>query len=199
MEISHAISDAVLTAVGVFVYFRFLRSLPPLEGYLWKSFILAVTAAAFFGCIRFLGVTEGKVISEVFQHFAGSAGAFCLILAAYSSIFNKINQQKLVLLAILIGFLCFLTIQFTDNLKLLSLISTIAIPIILIISITGLFKGNQKVALYVLLAMLSLIFATFNQNIIRLAQIDAIDIYHYLMAVALLLLGFATSRTIRTS
>ncbi len=197
MEISHAISDAVLTIIGLLVHFRFIRPLSPLNGYLWKSFILAVTAAAFFGCLRFLGIQEAKIISEVFQHFAGSAGACCLILATYATIFQKILNQKVVLLTILVGFLCFLSIQFTNNLKLLSLVSTAAIPTILLLSVIGIFKGNRNAAFMTFGGVLVLIVATFNQHIIRLNQIDAIDIYHYLMSISLLLLGLSVGRIIK--
>ena len=76
MEISHAISDSVLTLTGIFVFFQYLRKLEFNTGLLWEAFVLSIMAAAFFGVIRFLGYAPAKTVSEFFQHLAGTAGAF---------------------------------------------------------------------------------------------------------------------------
>ena len=100
MELSHAISDAVLTLVGVFVFFQYLRKLELATCLLWEAFILSVTVAAFFGIIRFLGYSQAIVISEFFQRLAGTVGAFCLVLVSFLSVMRKPVEKNTAFLSI---------------------------------------------------------------------------------------------------
>lgn len=193
MELSHAISDSVLTLSGLFVFFSYLKKLNPTTRWLWSVFILAITAAAFFGAIRFWGYPPSKAVSEVFQHFAGTTGAICLILASYRLVTRKNIAQNYIFGAIGIGLIVFLWVQISGNISLVRKTSMIAIPLVLVIGIWGFIKGKRPESVWLILGVVLLILATFNKAIAANFALDSVDVYHYLLAISILCLGKASS------
>lgn len=196
MELSHAISDAVLTLVGVFVFFQYLRKLELVTCLLWEAFILSVTVAAFLGVIRFLGYSQAIIASEFFQHLAGTVGAFCLILVSFLLVIGKPVQKNIAYIFVSIGFVIFAYVQFTNNQKVLQYVSMIAIPLVLLIGIFGLIKGNRAASSWLVLAILALILATYNKSFMPNTILDPTDVYHYLVAISLLCFGRAARHQI---
>lgn len=193
MELSHAISDSVLTLSGLFVFFSYLKKLNPTTRWLWSVFILAITAAAFLGAIRFWGYPPSKAVSEVFQHFAGTAGAICLILASYRLVTRKNIAQNYIFGAIGIGLIVFLWVQISGNISLVRKTSMIAIPLVLVIGIWGFIKGKRPESVWLILGVVLLVLATFNKAIAANFALDSVDVYHYLLAISILCLGKASS------
>lgn len=193
MEISHAISDSVLTLTGIFVFFQYLRKLEFSTGLLWEAFVLSITAAAFFGVIRFLGYAPAKTISEFFQHLAGTAGAFCLVYASFLSVQQKTASRNATYFVLVLGFIVFGIVQLTDNLKVLQIVSMVAIPLVLFIGIFGLIKGRSAVGSWLILGVLALILATFNKSFLTNSILDPTDVYHYLVAISLFCFERASS------
>ncbi len=191
MELSHAISDAVLTLVGVFVFFQYLRKLELATCLLWEAFILSVTVAAFFGIIRFLGYSQAIVISEFFQRLAGTVGAFCLVLVSFLSVMRKPVEKNTAYVFVALGFVVFAYVQFTNNQKVLQYVSMIAIPLVLLIGIFGLIKGRSAVGSWLILGVIALILATYNKSFMPNTILDPTDVYHYLVAISLLCFGRA--------
>ena len=193
MELSHAISDSTLTLAGLFVFFNYLKKLNSTTRWLWNAFILSITAAAFFGAIRFWGYPPSKAVSEVFQHFAGTTGAICLILASYGLVTRKNIAQNYILGAIGIGLIVFLWVQISDNISLVQKTSMIAIPLVLGAGIWGFIKGKRPESVWLILGVVLLILATFNKAIAANFALDSIDVYHYLLTISILCLGKASS------
>lgn len=191
MEITHAISDAVLTLTGIYVFYQYLRKLEFNSCLLWQTFVLSITAAAFFGVIRFLGYAPAKTVSEFLQHLAGTAGAFCLVYASFLSVQRKMASRNVTYIVLAIGFVSFGIVQLTDNLKVLQLVSLLAIPLILFIGIFGLIKGRSGVGSLLILGVLALILATYNKSFIPNSILDPTDVYHYLVAISLFCFGRA--------
>lgn len=196
MELSHVISDAVLTLVGAFVFFKYLRKLELVTCLLWETFILSVTAAAFFGVIRFLGYSQAIPISEFFQHLAGTVGAFCLVLVSLLLVTRKTVEKSTAYLIVAVGFVLFAYVQLANNLKVLQYVSMIAIPLVLLIGIFGLIKGRRAEGSWLVLAVLALVLATFNKSFIPNTILHPTDVYHYLLAVSLLCFGRAAKHQI---
>ena len=67
MQINHVISDLILAASGLYVFFVYLSKLNLTSTVLWESFVLSVTAAAIFGAITFAGYPDSNPISLFFQ------------------------------------------------------------------------------------------------------------------------------------
>ncbi|CAH0997188.1 hypothetical protein EMA8858_03327 [Emticicia aquatica] len=197
MELSHAISDTVLTLVGIFVFLQYLRKINFEICLLWEAFILSITAASFFGVIRFLGFTQARLISEFFQHLAGTAGAICLVFVSYLLIMSKSANKNTVYVVLCLGFSLFIYVTFTDNLSVLQYVSMIAIPLVLIIGIVGLFKGKVAEGSWLIFSVLALVLATYNKNFMPNTILDPIDIYHYLVAISVFCFGRAARHQIK--
>jgi hypothetical protein len=191
MEITHAISDSVLTLTGIYVFYQYLRKLEFNTCLLWQTFVVSITAAAFFGVIRFLGYAPAKTVSEFFQHLAGTAGAFCLVYASFLSVQRKMTSRNTTYILLILGFITFGIVQLTDNLKVLQIVSMVAIPLVLVIGIFGLIKGRSAIGSWLILGVLALILATYNKSFIPNNILDPIDIYHYLVAISLFCFGRA--------
>lgn len=194
MEISHAVSDALLTLTGMFVFFTYLKPLNPAKRLLWSMFILSITAAAFFGVFRFLGYSQARVISDFFQHVAATAGASCLVAAAYLNLSEQSLSQTYVLSIVGVGLLGFFAIELSGQKALLQWASLLAIPLVLGLGVWGLIKGPTKPSLWLVLAVLMLIIATFNTSIDLQIPIHSIDRYHYLVAISLFCFGKAAKK-----
>jgi hypothetical protein len=191
MEISHAISDSVLTLTGIFVFFQYLRKLEFNTGLLWEAFVLSIMAAAFFGVIRFLGYAPAKTVSEFFQHLAGTAGAFCLVYSSFLSVQQKTASRNITYFVLVLGFIVFGIVRLTENLKVLQIVSMLAIPLVLFIGIFGLIKSRSAVASWLISGVLALILATYNKSFMPNSILDPIDVYHYLVAISLFCFGRA--------
>jgi hypothetical protein len=193
MEITHAISDAVLTLTGIYVFFQYLRKLEFNTFLLWQTFVLSITAAAFFGVIRFLGYAPAKTVSEFFQHLAATAGAFCLVYASFLSVQRKMASRNTTYIVLILGFITFGIVQLTDKLKVLQIVTMVAIPLVLVIGIFGLIKGRSAVGSWLILGVLALMLATFNKSFMINSVLDPTDVYHYLVAISLFCFGRASS------
>lgn len=194
MEPSHALSDAVLTLVGLFVFIIYLKPLPYRERLLWSLFMLSITAAAFFGTIRFLGYPQAKTISEFFQHFAGTAGAMGLFLAVYLSR-KKVTLAPKYLVAILsITIVVFLWAHLGQKQFILKGASLVAIPAVLGVGIAEFLRTKKNKHAWLIFGICILILANFSGNIAKILRVDAINCYHYLVALSLPFFGKAASR-----
>jgi len=191
MELSHVVSDVVLTLVGLFVFFRYLYKLELAPCLLWEAFILSITGAAFFGAIRFAGYPQSNIISEFFQHLAGTVGAFCLVFVSFFLVLKRPIPINLAYVVVASGFVAFGIVKFTDNLNILSVILTIAIPLVLLIGIWALFSGSRSVGAWLILGVIALVMGTYNKSFMPNTILDPTDTYHYLLAVSVFCLGRA--------
>jgi len=191
MELSHALTDTLLTLAGIFVFFKYLMPLVPRERLLWSTFILSVTAASFFGIIRFSGYAPAKSVSETFQYLASTLGAICLVLVCYL----KISKTKLATTYMYgfmaVGTVLFLYIVLLQKPTLAQFSSMIAIPLVLALGIWGLIKGEKEFSLWLIMAVGLLILANFNQAIAPLIHIKNVDLYHCVLALSILCFGKA--------
>ena len=143
MELSHALTDALLTLAGIFVFFKYLKPLAPIERLLWSAFILSVTAASFFGVIRFSGYAPARSVSETFQHIASTLGAICLVLICYQKISKKRLSTTYLYGFVAAGIVLFLYIELFQKPALAQFSSMVAIPLMLAL-VTSLFYSKIK-------------------------------------------------------
>lgn len=195
MEPSHALSDAILTLSGAFVFFKYIRPLPQLPRVLWSGFILAVTAAAFFGTLRFLGLSPARAVSEIFQHFASTAGAICLVLVTYTGVLQQGLPRVWLLCLLGLGLLLFLGTEISQNgaIAIPQTTAMLAIPVVLMMGIWRWIKGQKPGSGGLILGVLLLVAATFSKGIAAQLGWDAIDLYHYLLAASVFCLGWQCS------
>ncbi len=191
MELSHALTDALLTLAGIFVFFKYLKPLPPIERLLWSAFILSVTAASFFGVIRFSGYGPAKSISETFQYLASTLGAICLVLVCYQKISKTRLNTTYLYSFVAAGIVLFLYIELFQKPALAQFSSMVAIPLVLVLGIWGLFKDKKAFSMWLVLAVILLILANFNKAIAPLIHVNNIDLYHCVLALSILSFGKA--------
>ena len=196
MEISHALSDSVLTLAGLFVFFRYLKKLPATLRMLWSAFILSITAASFCGAIRFWGYSPARVLSEIFQHFAGTAGAICLVLASYALITQKTIARNIAFIVIGIGVAIFIDVEISQQSAIVQTTSMIAIPLVLVTGIWGLVKGKMPQSLWLIAGVIAITTATFSKKLTGYSPFDATDTYHYLLTISILCFGKAADSAI---
>ena len=196
MEISHAISDFVLALVGLFVFFSYLRKLDLAACLLWEAFVLSVTVAAFFGGFRFLGFNYALVISEFFQHLAGTVGVFCLVFVSFFLVIRKPIARTFAYVIVALGFIAFAFVRFTGNGKIIEYISMIAIPLVLVIGIFGLIKGGNAAGSWLILAVIAIVLATYNKSFMPNSILDPVNVYHYFLAIGVLCFGRAARHQI---
>jgi hypothetical protein len=172
MEISHVISEVVLAAVGFFVFFAYLNKLKLVECLLWEAFVLSVAVAALFGAVKFAGVV----------------GAFILVL-------QKDLSSTAIYSIIGLGFLAMLIINLLGYYQAFKFIPEVCISLMMMIGFWALFKGLRTEGIFILLGTIFGILATYNKAL--KLPIDPTDMYHYLLALALLCYGFAAKKGIR--
>ncbi|SOE21527.1 hypothetical protein SAMN06298216_1988 [Spirosomataceae bacterium TFI 002] len=192
MELSHVISDGILTIVGFFVFFRFISRLELVETLLWESFILSVTVAAMFGTMRYAGVEKGDGLSLFFQHLAATVGAVGLLAAAWFGAFGRSASKTIAYVIIAIGFALFAINEAFNVPQVVQYTPLVCMPLVAVAGVVGLIKGNVKFGIFILLGVMFLTLAVFRDSLIS-SQNDAIDAYHYLLAVALICLGMAAT------
>ena len=191
MELSHALTDVLLTLAGTFVFFNYLKPLAPRERLLLSAFILSVTAASFFGVIRFLGYAPARTFSETFQHIASTLGAICLVLVCYLKISKTKLATTYLYSFVAVGMVLFLYIELLQKPALAQFSSMVAIPLVLALGIWGLIKGKKEFILWLIMAVVLIIIANFNRAIAPLMQVNNLDMYHCVLAVSILCFGKA--------
>lgn len=192
MELSHALSDSILTLAGIFVFFTYLKPLPSKERFLWSAFILSITAASLFGVIRFLGYAPARSVSETFQHLASTLGAICLVLASYLKISKTKLATTYLYIFVAVGTVLFLYIELLQKPAFAQFSTMVAIPLVLTLGIFGLFKGKKTCGIWLILAVFLIIVANFNRAIAPLMHVNNIDFYHCVLALSILCFGKAT-------
>lgn len=190
METSHVISDGILTLVGFFVFFRYLSRLELVETLLWESFVLSVTVAALFGTMRYAGVERADSLSLFFQHLAATVGAVGLLAIAWFRALSQVPSKTLGYVIVSIGFALFAISEAFNITQIIQYAPLVSVPLVAIAGIVGLIRGKWKFGLFMLLGVLFIALAVFRDVFIS-SQNDAIDAYHYLLALGLLCFGMA--------
>lgn len=193
MQLSHFISDGILAATGLFVFFRYLVKLNFWETLLWESFVLSVAIAAAFGALGYAGITDFGWVGVFFQNLATIVGVLCMVVGAWHLVNNKTVRQQNAIFIMALGFVL-LVLKLALNIAPITTFTSIGgIALLIIISIYGLIKGNKKAAAWILAAVIFAALANFRDKFIADATL-AIDVYHYLLAASLLCFGLATNK-----
>ncbi|TGJ98829.1 hypothetical protein EHQ53_11500 [Leptospira langatensis] len=192
MQISTAISDLVLAVSATWAGLRALSSAKgslPKRGGAWGLF--AVAAGAFLGVIFFLG---GDWITGIYRfvvQFAGTVGIPWIGIAFFSIGYSKVSARNWYVLSAALAVLFIL-----DSLYALGPYSTaigaVAFVTVLVVSIQK-YKGSHKTAaLYGIAgALLFILGGLVIGTVGQIAGIPRVDIFHYVLAVAVYCLGYS--------
>ncbi len=195
MQISHVISDLILAAIGLYVFFVYLSKLNLTSTVLWESFVLSVTAAAIFGAITFAGYPDSNPISLFFQKLATITGGVGLVGATFALVSGK-DLSKIVCYSLLtLGFLLYLLSGAFGIVTIGKWTPIIAMSLVVFLAIWGFINGKSRVSIWLLLGVVFFALGTFRQQIFGKEE-TTIDIFHYLTAAGILSLGMANSKKI---
>lgn len=192
MQLYHVISDLLLAATGLFVFFKYLSKLELSHEILWESFVLSVTAAAIFGAINFMGYPDANLISDFFQKIATLTGGVGLAVASFALIRGIEIPKMAAYVALTLGFLLY-TIAEIFKFKILEVyVPIFSMIAVVIIALAGLSTGKFKSAIWLLVAVACFALGTFRAKIFGSSDIT-IDIFHLLTAGGLFSIGKANS------
>lgn len=190
MVLSHVLSDFLLLAACLFVFFRRVKHLTISNMLLWESFVLSIAAAAFFGIIRFAGFDWARPISAVFQQMASITGAVGLVAAIYSLVSGKEYEKNTTMLILGLGFV-FLLVQLSSDYTLIgTYLPMLAMVLVLAQAAWAFSRGDKNLAIWLILAVA--FFASSNFSFKMFGENEqSIDLFHYFTAAGVLSLGIA--------
>ena len=193
MQIAHVISDLVLAATGLFVFFKYLIKLNFTSTILWESFVLSVVGSAIFGAINFAGFEKAAIASEFFQKLATITGGIGLVGATYSLVSGR-DLPKLGLYVILtLGFFLFALSEGFGIYKIGKIVPIVAMSLVVVLALFAFGKKNLKVGTWLLFGVVFFALGTFRKKVFGDNELS-IDIFHYITACGLLCLGMANSQ-----
>lgn len=192
MELSHVISDSVLAATSLYVFFRYLIKLDLSSTILWESFVLSVAGAAIFGAIRFAGFEQASTASMFFQKIATITGSVGLIGASFGLASGIQLKRNLVYVLLSVGFILFAIAEGFGVHEIEIWLPVVAMAFVVIMGILALTKGNVKIGFWMIAGVIFFGLATYRHMIFGKGEMS-IDVFHYLTAAGILSLGMAVS------
>lgn len=193
MQISHVISDLILAAIGLYVFFVYLSKLNLTSTVLWESFVLSVTAAAIFGAITFAGFPDANPISLFFQKLATITGGVGLVGATFALVSGK-DLTKVACYSILtLGFLLYALSEGFGISQIGAWTPIVAMSLVVILAVFGFTMAKAKISIWLLIGVAFFALGTFRSQIFGKGDIT-IDIFHYLTAGGILSLGMANKK-----
>jgi drug/metabolite transporter (DMT)-like permease len=189
MNLSNALSDAVLASVSVYVFTTAFQQIPLTNRLLWGFFFATTGLAALAGTVRFLGYSAIEPLHQSLMLLAGSLGLACAVVAAWALLMNRTVARPLLLATVAGGLLFFFTSFLIPTVAALAqLVQALAILSVMLLAVYAL-RQRHPAALWVVVAVLLLGIAT-KASAFR-DRIDPTDFYHYITAAALLSFGRA--------
>jgi hypothetical protein len=192
MQITHVISDLILAAIGLFVFFYYLIKLNLTSTILWESFVLSISAAAIFGAINFAGYSDANIISVFFQKLASITGGVGLVGATFALVMGK-NLSKIICYTVLtLGFLLYALSEGFGIQAIGMWTPMVAMGLVFVFAILGLLNGRVKIGIWLLTGLCFFAAGQFRSQLFGTGDLT-IDIFHYLTACGVLSLGMANS------
>ena len=192
MQITHVISDLILAAIGLYVFFMYLSKLNLTSTILWESFVLSITAAAIFGAINFAGYSDANLISLFFQKLATITGGVGLVGATFALVTGKDLSKITCYILLTLGFLLF-ALSEGFGIKAIGIYTPlVAMGLVLILAILGFVNGKIKIGIWLLIGLSFFAVGQFRSQLFGTGDLT-IDIFHYLTAGGVLSLGMANS------
>jgi hypothetical protein len=191
MQTTHIISDLILAAIGIFVFFRFLNRLNLHDTILWESFVLSVTGSALFGAAGFAGMENGTLMSQFFQNLATITGGVGLAAAAFGLVTNQ-DYSNITCYAILtLGFFLFVLSEAFGFVQVKQWVPLISMGVVALSAIYGMVKGKYFAGSWLLAAVGFFAMAQFRSQIFGSGE-TTIDVFHILVAGGIFSVGLAT-------
>lgn len=185
MILSHLISDAVLTSMGIGVFWHYFGQMAFYNRLLWGFFLLTLTLAALTGILVLSGYTIVEPLNQSLNVLAGSFGTVCLVMGVWALVSRRSIRVVPFVVTLILGLFMFVILLLPEIRVFAPVVQSLGILVAMLLAVFGLLR-RQVWAVWLVVAVMLMGIATKATAFGQL--ISPTDFYHY--AVALALLGF---------
>lgn len=193
MILSHVISDAVLTGMGIGVFWHYFGQMAFYNRLLWGFFLLTLTMAALTGILVLSGYPVFEPLNRSLNVLAGSFGIVCLVMGVWT----LVNCRTVTLVAfaatLILALFVFVVLLLPEIRLFAPVFQSLGILVVMLLAVFGMLRRHMWAIWLVVAAMLMGI-ATKATAFDQL--ISPTDFYHYAMALALLGFGKAVEGSV---
>jgi hypothetical protein len=188
MQLSNAISDALVAVTSIVVFFRFFVRIPANNKILWGVFFVTLAMGATAGMCKFLGMTEITPVHQSLVRLAGSAG----IVALLSGVWTLVNQQTasrmFLICTVVVGLTLFFTLSYPQFQPFEPVIQSLGMLVGMCFGVWGLMKKYQK-SIWIIGGIMVIGLATklFGQYL----PFDSVTVYHVALMAMVISFGKA--------
>lgn len=187
MIISHIISDAVLAAMGVGVFWHYVQGMRFYDRLLWGFFLLTTSLAALAGIGWFAGIDRFGPLQRSLAALSDTLGMLCAVVGVWGLLNRQPINGTPFLITILSGLSLFFLLALPDFAPFVQVAQAMGILALMLLGAMGLLRHDRR-AMWVIGAALVLGVATKAEAV---SLLHPVDFYHYAVALALLLFGKA--------
>jgi hypothetical protein len=188
MQLSNALSDAVLMTVCLFVFFRYFARVPFYNKLLWGIFLITVTLTAAAGVFRFMGITELRHIHSTLGLLAGTTGLAAAAAGIYGIALEQTLSRFTLIGVVTIGLVLFVLLLNPSYRAFEQVVASFTMLLAMVIAVFGLLRKNMK-ALWVVIGVMILGLAT--KVVSNQVPLNPTDVYHYALAAMVVCFGKA--------
>jgi hypothetical protein len=187
MMISHIISDAVLAAMGVGVFWHYVQRMRFFDRLLWGFFLLTTALAALTGMVGFAGIAGLEATQRSLATLSDTLGMLCAVVGVWGLLNRQPISGTPFLTTILTGLSLFFLLSLPDFAPFVQVTQAVGILALMLLGTLGMLRQHRRAA-WVIGAALVLGLATKAEAV---SLLHPTDFYHYAVALALLMLGKA--------
>jgi len=190
---SLVVTEIVLTLAGLGALNQVRRGQLPASLF-WAVGIGTITLAAFAGAIRFAGFEPAREPYLLLSRIAGTAGVASLLFAGvFSLIWRPAGTLALLVTAFAVGLLIFAGLGFLPTFGLgLGAVAMIGLVLCALVAM----RSRRRAATWTLIAVaLAAVAEAARLGFFRALPIGPADLYHLLLAIALVCFGVVARRS----
>ena len=188
IQISNAISDAVLATVCIAVFFRFFARLAFNNRLLWGVFLVTTALSAAAGVFLFSGFDSIRNTHHSLVTLAGSVGLSCVVVAIWGLVMRQTITRPALVITIVIGLILFVFLLYPAFQVFSSVVQSFAMLLAMLIAVFGLLRKYHK-AIWIVVGIMIIGLAT--KVTTNHLPLNPTDVYHYALAGMVLCFGKA--------
>ncbi len=175
MQLSNAISDALVAITSIAVFFHFFALVPFNNKIVWGLFFSIVATAAVAGTCRFLGMTSIIPLHQTLTTLGGTVGVVALMVGIWTLV-NQQTASRTVLIGVVVAglalFVLFLDTRFKPFVQ---VVQSLGMLVGMCFAVWGLMKKYQK-SIWIVVGIMVIALGTQVFN--RFLPFNPTDIYH---------------------
>jgi hypothetical protein len=181
MQLSNAISDALVAVTSIAVFFHFFSRVPFNNKIVWGLFFSIIATAAVAGTCRFLGMTDVIPLHQTLTTLGGTVGVAALMAGIWTLVNQQTASRTVLIGVVVVGLALFVLFLDTRFKPFEQVVQSLGMLVGMCIAVWGLMKKYQK-SIWIVAGIMVIALGT--QVLNRFLPFNPTDIYHYsLMAM----------------